>query len=1211
MSLQPDGRVELAGAELFEQHPLSVASHRWAHVHETPGGTFSRIISPRELHPGVEYVVALVPAWRPQTQADGTLTLVDSWADGTPSVTLPCFDSWGFRTTVDPGDFASISRRLEPLSDEDAAMLAAKQFGRARVEVGPLPGTVLSAGAALTVVPDPGDPPVVDPLPQPVADAVEPLCKDLDDGGRWVLTLPRYDVPWYPGPIDGQSWAWPPPGDDVVPDGWRRQLRADPRDRGAAGLGAWIAIAWQDRISDGAAAQAGAVAAAAQRIRHLVIGLRAAGSLWQRRVPTEPVARLATLSPLLGRMPVDGGGSALQALTGRTPALAPALVSSAARRMLRRRGALDRSAAPGATSLAALLEAANRCPEPQKLSDADARLSDLLSNPDRRQQLAADVRERAAAVLSEIDDEHTASLLIRLLETDGAAEGVVDIAHEDPPELDCTPLDLGAFASSVAAGVDPTVARPVVVDRVLGGLGGLREPLLAEPDVAPELDIPLWRFLADNVPDWLLPGGGDIPPDRVLAVQSNPAFVDAVLIGANEQTLGELRWRNLPITIPLDAAAPVLAAHQRRRGRGRHGHPLGGRARHRPAALARQHGTRRRQPPLRPDARRHLVVVLHTELFRRYPSTIVYLTPQPRRRRIWGDGRRTSTTRGAGARVPAFSGTLTPELVFFGFGVPPAAGRDHWLVLEEPPPGYRFRHPAGRAAADGAVFAERDVRAADPRLPGEPAMTARRDEARDRARRPARRAGAGSAGRRRARGDPRVAARRRPERLADAGAATSQAQGASSSRSSTHPPRDRLALRRRARRARRRPPAAIDLFLEWTSWLESSTGRTDRCSTNSCPTRAGSSSSAPQPAMTQATAQRMSTRSRQRRPRRRRRPFMPPPAWPTTTCGTSTTPPWSGSIRSPPAKRSACCCRCGWRRATAGRSGEPWRCACASTPTRSRSRRRAAPPTKREAELVAACWTQAAGDLTTDAGEAAFRSLAASVGRPRGPPTCCAPCRSCLTAPASWPAGTTASEDSAPTPTARRSRRSLSSGATGRRARAARRAPSRPGGDRRTGGPHRRAWPASSPTGCQALVDLVRDGTEVGLAVEVEIPDGPDGPPGDEGPQLAVLLVTGLSEQDPTRAVRAACRTRLAGRRRPDEPEQHGRRRSPRQTSGGIRPPGWRSRRANGGGTSDGPGGPADGLAAPRGRSGRRPGPARRGPAARDRRCGRSSGSAG
>lgn len=65
------------------------------------------------------------------------------------------------------------------------------------------------------------------------------------------------------------------------------------------------------------------------------------------------------------------------------------------------------------------------------------------------------------------------------------------------------------------------------------------------------------------------------------------------------------------------------------------------------------------------------------------------------------------------------TGSVGPDVVFFGFPVPPAAGRDHWIVLEEPPPGYRFYtkdqtadacEDATRAAMkdtapDGAVYA--------------------------------------------------------------------------------------------------------------------------------------------------------------------------------------------------------------------------------------------------------------------------------------------------------------------------------------------------------------------------------------------------------------------------------------------------------------------------------------------------------------------------
>jgi hypothetical protein len=374
--------------------------------------------------------------------------------------------------------------------------------------------------------------------------------------------------------------------------------------------------------------------------------------------------------------------------------------------MLRRRGPLDRSAAEGATSLAGLLNAANRCPDPEKLPDADARLADAVADPERRRKIAGRIGQEAGEILFALgDNRDTVALLVDSLRPEGAAEGIVDLAVQAPPETDCSPIkDLDAFASSVAGGVDPTVARPVAVERVIGTLQGLREPVLAEPDVAPELDIPLWRFLADNAPDWLLPGAGDIPMNRVLAVQSNPAFAEAVLIGANVQTLGELRWRNLPIT---SRWTPLRRFWQRINI-----------AADEPATDIRSVIALDTDLPLWPDASElgdvshladpengaNLVIVFHTDLFRRYPATVVYLTPNPDGADVWGEVPKVDEP-ATKREYPSFSGTITPELVFFGFGVPPSAGTDHWLVLEEPPPGYRFRHPAADGSPDGATFA--------------------------------------------------------------------------------------------------------------------------------------------------------------------------------------------------------------------------------------------------------------------------------------------------------------------------------------------------------------------------------------------------------------------------------------------------------------------------------------------------------------------------
>ena len=47
--------------------------------------------------------------------------------------------------------------------------------------------------------------------------------------------------------------------------------------------------------------------------------------------------------------------------------------------------------------------------------------------------------------------------------------------------------------------------------------------------------------------EWLLPGVGQLPDNCVIALQSDPIFIDAYLAGLNTQLLGELRWRNIPV----------------------------------------------------------------------------------------------------------------------------------------------------------------------------------------------------------------------------------------------------------------------------------------------------------------------------------------------------------------------------------------------------------------------------------------------------------------------------------------------------------------------------------------------------------------------------------------------------------------------------------------------------------------------------------------
>lgn len=575
------------------------------------------------------------------------------------------------------------------------------------------------------------------------------------------MSLPQY----------GTAWV-----EDPTATGWGVTFRSDPRQRSAAGLGSKNGIDAQDLISDVATVQAGALGEAAARIRHLTAGLSAARSLWLRRLPADPLRALAVFGPTLRRMMIPTG-TALTAISGSDRPLPAALFSTAARRMLRRGPARTALARPGANDPAAVFVSANTCPPappraPGSLPHADrlrslglnslddelrkaldtgrvpyANLRELVERFDRTPYSQSTVQEfdrsmagwidRAesgqriplAEILAILDPAEGKRLsdveLLRALrrlkadEADLDRDTLIGLAHDlitDKPDRPCRPVDLGRLATAVKDAIDPTLPRPFVIDRVLGTIGGIDDQPLTPPELCPDLDIPAWQLLRDHDPDWLMPGAGTMAMDSVVAMQTNPVFVDSYLLGLNTQTIGELRFRNIPVRTgctPMrqfwsraDPAAEtflddIVGVHLW------------------PDASA--VGDASHQTPAAAGA--DLVLVLRTTLFRRYPQTVVYLAPAPQ---VGGEPDWDAPADLANRIQPSFQGALTPEIVFFGFDLDPSQGRRFWAVLEEPPHGVQFRsgpepgmsqhhqavllHPD--TFPDGAAFA--DAAFADP-----------------------------------------------------------------------------------------------------------------------------------------------------------------------------------------------------------------------------------------------------------------------------------------------------------------------------------------------------------------------------------------------------------------------------------------------------------------------------------------------------------------
>lgn len=650
---EPDGTVSLAGT-LTNDYELS-RSTRWAHVQDDGAHAVGRVLSDRQLKPTADHVAALVCAFKP----DGD----EAWTSG-QGARVPCYALWRFRTgtTEDFYDLAKAIDAAPPATTIGAADVSYTPTGSTLTVRGALTRTGLAEG----------------PLPVPVATDLD-TRRDLhgaDARGRTLIGLPHYGSAW--GPAEPPEPA----------GGWRDAANGDARHRAVAGLGAWSGLLEQERIAAAMRERLGAVAIAGQRVAGLALGVAAAGSLWRRRVPATAAARVFLFGPALERV-VDGSNrTALELITGEHRPLPAALFSSAARRFLRGGTARARLARPNARDPRFVLQLANKCrlprpPEEMKGLPSTFGLAafrvETGENPEAR-PVDGNLGGEFHGEMPDVDPNSVRAL----------GRGLLPTEREEQP---CRPVTPATLIERLDAAFDPGSENALPPLRVLGTIEGLADPPLAPPEACPDIGLPAWAILRDHAKEWLLPGAETLGQNKLTAVETNGAFVDAFLLGLNLQALEEARWRNFPVTTgctPMrrfwELLAPDGAAVDDIRGVPSWTDASGlGDVQHRPPEA----------PPTR------LVIVARTALFRRYPNTLIYLYP--------ADAAFTHPTIDPAKRIlPIFQGEIERELPFFAFPKTPAEGRAHWLVLEQVPRGYEFweRDPDddSRPLVDAAVL---------------------------------------------------------------------------------------------------------------------------------------------------------------------------------------------------------------------------------------------------------------------------------------------------------------------------------------------------------------------------------------------------------------------------------------------------------------------------------------------------------------------------
>lgn len=673
-------RVTLHAPVLAVHDPQEAAL--WSHVQRaTSGGDptgVARVLCARKfpaggtLAPDRDHTAALVVPWH----ADGS----PAWnLGGAGPVAVPCLDAWHFRTGPE-GGFKDLALALTPADDDPV--------GTVEVVLGDT--TLAVPGALTTVLPD----------DDPARGLEFGLLEPESIGGRQVVGPPAYGAPWLGHErvrartaaahvVAPPQWLWP------------EQLNADLGRRVVAAVGRQAAVDLQEEIVGAAARVWRAGPVAASLLSGLALGLAASDAMWRRRLPADPLARAAVLGPAMGRIPTQdpagGDGPTLRESIARPDraqrrGYPVSLLGPVGRRVLRANGTVTRLARPDATRLDLIAQAAQ--PEhdvpdrPQDALAAGADPADL--DPGHLDTLTHDATEQVG--------EGSAAEAVRMFAGESGMHGDPD-PHPGPERIEPRPIDLEGLSGLLVDLLDPGAPDPPARIRLRDRIDGVDPARMLQPlEDCPDLDLPAWRYLRDRAQYWLLPGAQTLSSGEVVSLRTNPQFVEQFLAGFNQQALAELRWRGHPVRAgctPLRRfwdRTPTGAGGRRDDVVGlaawidAAGDPAGRTGEHPPAGTT-------------PE---RLVVVIRSELFRRYPATLVSLAAEA------GPGRADLAAR----EWPEFIAALSADLTMFAFATDPAQAAHRWIVVEEVPDGIRFRTgpPAGDGATTAAALLMKPVR---------------------------------------------------------------------------------------------------------------------------------------------------------------------------------------------------------------------------------------------------------------------------------------------------------------------------------------------------------------------------------------------------------------------------------------------------------------------------------------------------------------------
>ncbi len=189
----------------------------------------------------------------------------------------------------------------------------------------------------------------------------------------------------------------------------------------------------------------------------------------------------------------------------------------------------------------------------------------------------------------------------------------------------------------------------------------------------PRLVFPLSRKLEVFAPEVFLPGVGLLPNDFIMAVKTNPRFVEALMLGANHEMGRELLWQGFPTDqrgTPfqhfwqrLDGAKDITPIHQWAAA------PLGA----------------------QPGSTEMLVLLIRGQLLERFPTLSVFAYPiDAQENRPGGSSPPVSAGQPDPKEMdpnrmvlPVMKGHLGKDITYIGFNIAPAQIDKFFFILQE------------------------------------------------------------------------------------------------------------------------------------------------------------------------------------------------------------------------------------------------------------------------------------------------------------------------------------------------------------------------------------------------------------------------------------------------------------------------------------------------------------------------------------------------